>query len=276
MVRHVEEEVALLEQLPQFINTERLKRDPVIAVDIGARGGLPTYLLRHSGITRPVLFEADQIEAERLSARFPESRVFSVALSNQERQSKLYLTKTPGNSSLLPPEGSMLPLMEGHGALDRYAVVDTAVVNTSTLYSVMKNEFSNVDLMKVDVQGTEYEIIEGIGSYRPFAMVIESSTTEIYQSQSTLFELGSRLREMGYFPIQLMDYRDLPSSKPGSVCRPAQFHGDVFFVPDNSAQGRKIIQRDPLKWLVSLWILGYLQFGLWQMKALKISSNSFN
>jgi FkbM family methyltransferase len=275
-VRNIEQEVATLEQLPQFVNVARLKRDPIVTVDIGARGGLPDYLLRHSAITRPVLFEADQIEAERLRARFPEARVYSVALSNEEKQANLYLTKNPGNSSLLPPEGSMLGLMEGHGSLERYEVVESVAISTKSLHSVMASEFSSIDLMKIDVQGAESEIVDGMGSYRPFAMVIESSTTEIYRSQLTIFELGARLRGMGYFPIRLMEYRNLPAGSANSVCQTAQFHGDVIFLPDNSSLGREILQRDPLKWLVSLWMLGYLQFGLWQAKALKLPSSSFN
>ncbi len=49
-----------------------------------------------------------------------------------------------------------------------------------------------------------------------------------------------------------------------------QVHGDVIFVPDNSANGRAIIERDVEKWFLALCMHGYMDFALWQLAELKI------
>ncbi len=50
-----------------------------------------------------------------------------------------------------------------------------------------------------------------------------------------------------------------------------QIYGDVIFVPDNSSNGRAIIERDVEKWFASLCMHGYMDFALWQLEDLKIS-----
>ena len=50
-----------------------------------------------------------------------------------------------------------------------------------------------------------------------------------------------------------------------------QLYGDVIFVPNNSAQGRAIIEQDIEKWFTSLCMHGYMDFALWQIEELKIS-----
>jgi hypothetical protein len=42
-------------------------------------------------------------------------------------------------------------------------------------------------------------------------------------------------------------------------------------VPDNSANGRAIIERDVEKWFAALCMHGYMDFALWQIEELKIS-----
>jgi predicted RNase H-like nuclease (RuvC/YqgF family) len=74
---------------------------------------------------------------------------------------------------------------------------------------------------------------------------------------------------MGYFPIHLMERQLLPKTETkwrGSI----QVHGDVIFVPDNSANGRAIIERDVEKWFAALCMHGYMDFALWQIEELKI------
>ena len=49
-----------------------------------------------------------------------------------------------------------------------------------------------------------------------------------------------------------------------------QLYGDVIFVPDNSVNGRAIIERDVEQWFAALCMHGYMDFALWQIEELKI------
>ena len=275
MVEKIDNEIGRNERLPDFVRADRLKTDRLVAVDVGARDGLPKYFSEIADWIIPVMFEADVVEAQRLRIEFPQIEIFSTAVSDSPGFSELFITRKPGCSSLREPSGAMLSLMSTSGPLERFETEKIVTVECAPLSQILADAFSGIDLLKVDVQGTEFEVIQGLGSLRPFALNIETSTTEIYKSQRTLFELGSHLREKGYFPIQMMGYRDLPGTHLHGPSRAAQVHGDVIFVPDNSRRGREIIERDPLKWIVSLWALGHLRLALWQVEELKLALSKF-
>ena len=81
---------------------------------------------------------------------------------------------------------------------------------------------------------------------------------------------GSQLEKLGYMPLKFMEIQLVPKTLAKyQSCIPV--HGDVVFVPNNSAQGREIIERDVEKWFASLCMHGYMDFALWQIEELKIS-----
>ncbi|NCV96613.1 MAG: hypothetical protein EBW27_01215, partial [Acidimicrobiia bacterium] len=104
----------------------------------------------------------------------------------------------------------------------------------------------------------------------PFAAIIECSSTEFYVGQKSLFEVGVTMRKLGYFPLTLLPPHPIGRVGQSSFTRTLPLHGDVIFAPDNSPKGRAIIARDPLKWVVTLGILGHLDFAEWQAKELGI------
>ncbi|NBO34135.1 MAG: hypothetical protein EBV02_07190, partial [Actinobacteria bacterium] len=123
---------------------------------------------------------------------------------------------------------------------------------------------------KVDVQGLEFEVLNTLGSFRPFGAVIECSSTELYVDQKSLFEVGATMRKLGYFPLTFLPPHPIERTDKRSFKKTLPLHGDMIFVPDNSPEGRAIITRDPLKWVVTLGILGHLDFAEWQAKEIGI------
>ena len=84
-----------------------------------------------------------------------------------------------------------------------------------------------------------------------------------------MFAVGALLESLGYFPLHLMDGH-LISKTLSNWRNSTQLYGDVIFVPDNSAKGRAIIERNVEKWFASLCMHGYMDFALWQIEELKI------
>ena len=252
--------------------SQRFANEPINYVDIGSRDGLLGFLKPFEKILNIIFFEPDHEEFNKLQNTYQSQRVqiFNTALSDTNSKKVLNLTKSRGCSSLLHPSGHMLGLLaiEGDG-IDRFSVDDKIEVATQRIDEIFEFPKIDLDILKIDTQGSEFEILSSLGAHRPFLICSECSTTELYNDQKTLFSIGLLLEDMGYFPIHLMERQLLPKTATkwrGSI----QVHGDAIFVPDNSANGRAIIERDVEKWFAALCMHGYMDFALWQIEELKI------
>ncbi len=251
----------------------KFSHNPINYVDIGARGGPLEFLKPFESVLNTIFFEPDTEEFLKMQKLHADKRaqIFNVAVSDSESTKTLYLTKKRGGSSLLHPSGHMIGLMaqDGNG-IDRFAVEKTIEIKTQRLDDVIKFSEIKIDILKIDTQGSEYEILGALGEHRPFLICAECATTEIYKNQKSIFATGLLLENMGYFPLHLMDGHLIP--KTAATWRNStQLYGDVIFVPDNSGNGKAIINRDVEKWFAALCMHGYMDFALWQISELNIS-----
>jgi FkbM family methyltransferase len=251
----------------------RLIEEPINYADIGARGGLLDFLKPFEKLLNTIYFEPDFEEFRKIKEGSSSQNeiIINAAVSDRKSTKTLYLTKKRGGSSLLHPSGNMIRMMsiDGEG-ISRFSVEGTIQIQTQRLDEVVKFEELQIDLLKIDTQGSEFEILSALGAHRPFLICAECATTEIYKGQKSLFTIGALLENLGYFPIRLMDGH-LISKTLSSWRNSTQLYGDVIFVPNNSAEGIAIIERDVEKWFASLCMHGYMDFALWQLDELKIS-----
>jgi hypothetical protein len=105
-----------------------------------------------------------------------------------------------------------------------------------------------VHVLKLDVQGAEYEILEGLGTLRPCLIQCEISTFEHYKNQKTLLQIMTLLDSYGYFPIVL-------PVKDG--------HGDAIFVPSFTTEGRQIFSQNSNLYEFILTVFGLDSYGKW-------------
>ena len=247
-------------------------RNPINYADIGARGGLLDFLEPFKNILNTIYFEPDVEEFEKMKKQYSNQKatIINAAVSDSNSMRTLYLTKKRGGSSLLHPSGSMIGMMsiDGEGT-NRFSVEETIQIQTRRLDEVIKFEETQIDILKIDTQGSEFEILSALGAHRPFLICAECATTEIYKGQKTMFAVGALLENLGYFPLHLMDGH-LISKTLSNWRNSTQLYGDVIFVPDNSSKGIAIIERDVEKWFASLCMHGYMDFALWQIEELKI------
>jgi FkbM family methyltransferase len=264
-----------------FVNYSRLVNDPLIYVDLGARGGVSPQLNALRSLIKIVLFEPDPEEFQALvshNVNDPGTLVFPYAIGGKNEPKALYLTRKRACSSLLEPHGFMSELMaasvnganEEYGSATRFDVERVETVECRTLATALEDKLSGIDILKIDTQGLEFEILHNLGNFRPYAINVECSTTDIYKNQKTIFEVGGLLRSLGYFPVSLMESHLVPKTH-ATVRRPIPLHGDCLFVPDLSPLGQEMIFRDPLKWLISLGVYGHLDLALWQSSSLSIN-----
>jgi len=168
-------------QLPSFIKTGSL------AIDVGANVGVYTKILSNAvGPTGNVrAIEPDPINIKILASKFKnsESNVLIVKAAASDKNEKLFLTQNNFN-----PAGSYI---SNNGLPIRGVTVDELALNIKI----------PVSLIKIDVEGTEGNVIYGakkvIKKYRP-VIITEYTPKRLYNYGVDPIELLSFLDKNGY------------------------------------------------------------------------------
>ena len=180
--------------------------DPLLLVDVGARGG-PEEPWRSLSpeVLRVVGFEPDAEECERLNAAAaPGRRFLPVALWDSERDVDVHVADVPTCSSVHPPNSELLEAYRPeHGApRETRAVVSYPA---TTLDRVLAREQLKCDVLKIDTQGSEGEILRGAAEaleHDVLCAVVETWTVPVHLGQALT---GDVLRLMDGAGLTLFD-----------------------------------------------------------------------
>jgi FkbM family methyltransferase len=207
-------------------------------LDLGARNGPLPWLLPYRNRLRFFLAEPDPIEAERL--RNEGYTVIEKIVSDTVGSREFYVTRSPGNSSVLHPSGHALNF---YGPGDRFQVVKTETLPSTTIDAIEKEFGVQFDFVKLDIQGSELPVLESMNA-RPLAIETEVIAGELYKGQGTLWDLGQLLYRRGYMlaDLSLKRIKGLP------------FLGDALFIPDPTRD--MVIQDRQDRWEELRKILG--------------------
>lgn len=210
-------------------------------LDVGAKFG-PQYAFPwpiHSRFNElKVLFnfygiEPDPIHFRYLSLNKNINHLYEIGLNDVSGESILYETKGTGKSSILKP---IKEEIEKHynGDIDEYSVIREHKIYLHTIDDFFKSV--NFDIIKIDTQGSEYNILVGGKNHLPkcTSLWIETSTVEQYEGQKTHDEIVEFLDSEGFFPIRELVHGELPIEK------------DVIFMNKN-------IQNKELNSLITSW-----------------------
>lgn len=168
----------------------------LVLVDVGAAGGLSVNWEAQKSHLHCVFVEPDADEARALRSAldaFPSAEVLEFALADVDAERTLNVTRFPQCSSLLMPD---------MGQLERYAV--------HSCFDVVKQipmqcrrydglEAPKPDVIKMDVQGFEYEVLTGFGNLLDdvIAIELEAHFYPIYRGQKLAGDLISFLATKG-------------------------------------------------------------------------------
>ena len=174
----------------------------VVMYDIGARYGLH-YLysdllsLRHF---RVVGFEADKKEVENLNNNQMSGvlEVWPYAIAKSKGERVIYITKHPGCSSFYPPNQELL---SQYSSFDFFKISGTEVVETISLDDfISEHESPPPDFLKIDIQGAEFEALEGaqLALKNVSGVFVETQLREIYTGAPLFPEIHSMLNSLGF------------------------------------------------------------------------------
>jgi FkbM family methyltransferase len=142
----------------------------MVGVDVGSAGGMQPHWRAYEGVLDFYCFEPHEASFRRLTeayAKHPERkkfRVLPIGLSGGGGERTLYMLNTPTGSSLYPVNTESEFVDAGDGYI--YPVRET-VIGTRKLEEVLDEQrVEGVDIIKLDVQGAELEILQGLGDAR--------------------------------------------------------------------------------------------------------------
>lgn len=213
----------------------------VTNLDVGARYGLQANIARYAQFFNSYLVEPEPEEAARLRERG--FTVIEDAIAGAAGTATLYETAKIGASSLRRPAH----LTTYFSAAWKSRVVKEIPVTTTTIAAVAAEHGASFDLVKLDTQGTEYEILSGLGEIKPLLVQTEVSLLALYEGQKTFYDLVPFMRERGYlladFSIANRKPTFLKGVQGARWGRGVPIHGDVIFAPDwTLPAGRALIE----------------------------------
>lgn len=242
-------------------------------IDIGARGGVHDYVLPVAGLTSVLGFEPDEKECQRLCAsknaeQWAAFNMLPFALAEQVAEKTLHLVSASTNHSLLPPNPVFV---ERYNMQKNWTIVGKEKMPVMTLDAVLHEQLPDyfADFIKIDTQGTEYEIIQGALSTlakQTTTIVCEVAFCELYQGQKLFSEVEMLLREnkfsfYGFMPIHTRSKKLLDKKK--HVTTERAFYADaVFFKDPLSMPSIKLEQRQIYALFTAAILLGYYDYAL--------------
>jgi len=202
----------ILKQIVKFSSNEFFgqytKSNPIILIDVGARGGIDTkWYLLDEGNLRILGFEADPQECERLNRQTGDNHTyFPIALFNRAGAIEINIAQSPATSSIYLPN---LSLMDRFPNSDDLKVVKLNRVRCNTLDRVLElYNIRDADFLKVDTQGSEFQILEGARCTLKnfiFGVEVEVEFSQLYKNQPLFSDVDIYLRDLGFslFDINL-------------------------------------------------------------------------
>jgi FkbM family methyltransferase len=168
-------------------------------MDIGARGDIQYPFNLHDNLSL-ILVEPDPEESEYLielySKKTKDIKILPYALWSNKSILSLNLTKSPGASSILLPNSKFLNQFPEK---DRFDIVREYTVNTSTIDELYgDNYFDRIDFVKIDVQGSELNILKGGNSFLKSNIIgieVEVEFSELYSNQPLFSDVDKFIRE---------------------------------------------------------------------------------
>ncbi len=181
-------------------------RKPVF-LDVGAMGGPQSpqfeFLCRNDLVTY-VGLEPQAVECEKLKKSFPCGIFLQEAVGNLEGEMPLHLTVSPGCISVLEPNGALL---KEYPIATCFEVQGKSKVRLTTIRKLVREgRMPPPDFIKCDVQGYDFEVLEGCGDVldTTLAIEVECQFKQIYKDQKTFFEVKRLLESHGFI---LRDFR---------------------------------------------------------------------
>ena len=257
-----------------------LEKNKIVALDVGAQGGFNSdtfFPKKYDHFFDEILIEPIDSEAKKIKNK---NFVINKGLWSEKIKKKLYiLDNRLGSSSMYEPNINSFDLHNiQEKKYDDYKVTRSIEIECDTLANQLTDlNINNLDYLKIDTQGAEFEILKGLGNFRPLLIKIEAHFFSMYKNVPSWHKLINLLYELNYVLIDWKDIGDHNTRIPAEA--------DMIFIPNfNNEVGKELIKQNKNKFISLMLIFGQLKllqiiikrFGIKNDELAKIEDEYFN
>lgn len=187
-----------------------LKKKPINYIDIGASSGeFAKNVKKYFGFKKALLIEPIPCNVDILKNAFNNVLVCQCAVSDKAEKKMFNWYKFHYSSSLL----NTLEGANSSGRKNKKFLCKKIPVQVKTLDSILKSyRFQEkIDLLKIDVQGSELDVLRGAKNCLEKAQFIflEVSFKKIYKKACLFYEIDSFLKKKSFMLVSLQEgYRN--------------------------------------------------------------------
>ncbi len=233
----------------------QLKKKKLIALDIGAQGGFNSdnfFPEKYNIFFEKILVEPIKDVASELKK--DNKYVIQKGFWDQKINKKIYIMANRlGSSSMFKPDTK---LFDTHNInkkdYNKYNVTSTEEIECDTIENSLKElNIKNLDYLKIDTQGSELQILKGLGTYRPSIIKLEAHIFSMYAGVPSWTEILTLLNKLNYV---LVDWKGIGKH---NTRVPAEI--DLIFVPNfNNSEGVDFIKKNENEIISLLLIFGQI------------------
>ena len=247
-----------------------LKNKKLIGLDVGAQGGFNSDEFFPEKYNK--YFESILVDPLKNSLKNEQStHTINKGLWSSKGVKKLYvLDKRPQSSSMYEPEKKSLTIYDfKEKDFHLFNVNRTEMVECDTLSSSLKElKINALDYLKLDTQGSELEILKGLGSYRPLMIKCEVQIFPMYKKEPSWTEVTNLLYKLNYM---LSDWK-----KIGSHATRTPVEMDLVFIPNFLIEsGKKLILEKEKEFISLMLITGQIKLLKKVSKILNLGHSGF-
>ena len=228
----------------------------LIALDVGAQGGFfesNIFAKKYNDFFDPIMVEPLLNEAEKLSKK--NYKVITKGLWSANCKKKLYvLGKRLGSSSMYKPSKDNYDLYnfkkKDFSLFDITNEMEVECITADD--SLNKLNIKHLDFLKIDTQGSELEILKGLGEYRPLMIKVEVQVVPMYEDVPNWSELVNYLYKINYMTCEWVEIGPHLTRSPVEM--------DMIFIPNYlNDLGKKLILSREKAFASLMLIFGYIK-----------------
>lgn len=191
-----------------------LNHEPYIAVDVGAAIGVQVWWHEVLEFATIYAYEPNQKSSKKLKKMYQtfDYHVIEEALDIVDGEKPIYLTNVPTGSSLLKPNTDYMYADPSYF----FPYIEERIMTYSAENSFIRNKIFDIDLIKIDTQGTELNIVKGLGEdylTKLLAIEFEAGLPGAYENQPTFLEIHEHMVHNHFELFDLKSARNALYSK---------------------------------------------------------------
>ena len=187
----------------RLVEARAFAEDPLIVVDVGARGGIESFWKVFGDDIRTIAFEPDPEECARLQAIAEKNVTYlPTALGAESGRRTLHVARFSAASSFYPNDKTWCARFD---IGDSLAIKSRTEVRTTTLREALAGR--QPDFIKLDVEGAELDVLRGADLGAVLGLVSEVRFSKRMSGCPTFAELDAFCRTAGFELYDLDLYR---------------------------------------------------------------------